>query len=72
VIREGYVRYIDHPALQVIASWRELTFDELYDLGETQRLRRDIDALTRSLTSKKGAGQRQNLAPATDAGSDRL
>jgi hypothetical protein len=50
-IREGYVRYIDHPALQVIATWRELSFKEVYELGESQRIRRDIDSLTRTLTA---------------------
>jgi hypothetical protein len=55
-IREGYVRYIDHPAIQVIAAWRELSFKEVYDLGETQRIRRDIDSLTRSLTKTSESG----------------
>jgi hypothetical protein len=55
-IREGYVRYIDHPAIQVIAAWRELSFKEVYDLGETQRIRRDIDSLTRSLTKTSEPG----------------
>ena len=49
-IREGYVRYIDHPTLQVVATWRELSFKEVYELGESQRIRRDIDSLTRTLT----------------------
>jgi hypothetical protein len=56
-IREGYVRYIDHPTLQVVATWRELSFKEVYEFGEAQRIRRDIDNLTRSLTSR----------PSTDA-----
>jgi len=56
-IREGYVRYIDHPALQVVATWRELSFTEVYELGESQRIRRDIDSLTRALTA----------APTTDS-----
>ena len=50
-IREGYVRYIDHPTLQVVATWRELSFKEVYELGESQRIRRDIDNLTRTLTA---------------------
>ena len=50
-IREGYVRYIDHPTLQVLAAWRELSFKEVYELGESQRIRRDIDSLTRTLTA---------------------
>ncbi len=50
-IREGYVRYIDHPTLQIIATWRELSFREVYELGESQRIRRDIDSLTRTLTT---------------------
>ena len=49
-LREGYVRYIDHPVIQVAAVWRELSYAELYELGEAQRVRRDIDSLTRSLT----------------------
>ena len=50
-LREGYVRYIDHPVIQVAAVWRELSYAELYELGEAQRVRRDIDSLTRSLTA---------------------
>ena len=50
-IREGYVRYIDHPTLQVVATWRDLSFKEVYELGESQRIRRDIDNLTRTLTT---------------------
>ena len=50
-IREGYVRYFDHPTLQVVATWRELSFKEVYELGESQRIRRDIDNLTRTLTA---------------------
>jgi len=50
-IREGYVRYIDHPTLQVVATWRQLSFKEVYELGESQRIRRDIDSLTRTLTA---------------------
>jgi len=50
-IREGYVRYIDHPTLQIVATWRELSFKEVYELGESQRIRRDIDKLTRTLTA---------------------
>ena len=50
-IREGYVRYIDHPTLQVVATWRELSFTEVYEIGESQRIRRDIDSLTRTLTA---------------------
>ena len=50
-VREGYVRYIDHPTLQVVATWRELSFKEIYELGESQRIRRDIDNLTRTLTA---------------------
>ena len=50
-LRQGYVRYVDHPAVQVIATWRELSFKEVYELGEAQRIRRDIDSLTRTLTT---------------------
>ena len=52
-LREGYVRYIDHPVIQVAAVWRELTFAELYEMGEAQRVRKDIDKLTRSLISQQ-------------------
>ena len=55
-IREGYVRYIDHPTLQVVATWRELSFKEVYELGESQRIRRDIDSLTRTLTAAPKTG----------------
>ena len=68
-IREGYVRYIDHPTLQVVATWRELSFKEVYELGESQRIRRDIDNLTRTLTAApkttgpKPAGPPSQVAP---------
>ena len=63
-IREGYVRYIDHPTLQVVATWRELSFKEVYELGESQRIRRDIDNLTRTLTAgPKPEGPRFQAAP---------
>ena len=63
-IREGYVRYIDHPTLQVVATWRELSFKEVYELGESQRIRRDIDNLTRTLTAgPKPEGPRFEPAP---------
>lgn len=52
-LREGYIRYIDHPVIQVAAVWRELTYAELYELGEAQRVRKDIDSLTRSLVSQQ-------------------
>jgi hypothetical protein len=55
-IREGFVRYIDHPTLQVAATWRELSFKEVYELGESQRIRRDIDSLTRTLTAAPKTG----------------
>mgnify|MGYP001448728380 FL=1 len=50
-LRQGYVRYVDHPAVQVVATWRELSLKEVYELGEAQRIRRDIDSLTRTLTT---------------------
>jgi hypothetical protein len=68
-VREGYVRYIDHPTLQVVATWRELSFKEVYELGESQRIRRDIDNLTRTLTAApkatglKPEGQRVQAGP---------
>ena len=68
-IREGYVRYIDHPTLQVVATWRELSFKEVYELGESQRIRRDIDNLTRTLTAApkttgpKPQGPRSQVTP---------
>ena len=50
-LREGHIRYIDHPALQVIGVWREVTWRELYDMGEREKLKREIDTLTRALTT---------------------
>ncbi len=52
-LREGYVRYIDHPVIQVAAVWRELTYAELYEMGEAQRVRKDIDSLTRVLVTRQ-------------------
>ena len=67
-LREGYVRYIDHPALQVIGVWREVTWRELYEMGEREKLKREIDTLTRALT----ATPESNTAPDIDTtlGSD--
>ena len=52
-LREGYVRYIDHPVIQVAAVWRELTYAELHEMGEAQRIRKDIDSLTRALVTEQ-------------------
>jgi len=67
-LREGYIRYIDHPALQVIGVWREVTWGELYEMGEREKLKREIDTLTRALT----AAPENNPAPNGDVepGSD--
>jgi len=61
-LRQGYIRYIDHPAIQVVATWRELSFKEVYELGEAQRIRRDIDSLTRTLTTPDRSNS-NSLAP---------
>ena len=61
-LREGYVRYIDHPVIQVAAVWRELTYAELFELGEAQRVRRDIDSLTRGLINTESAPQKPSSA----------
>ena len=61
-LREGYVRYIDHPVIQVAAVWRELTYAELFELGEAQRVRRDIDSLTRGLINTESAPQETSRA----------
>ncbi len=63
-LREGYVRYIDHPVIQVAAVWRELSYAELHEMGEAQRVRKDIDRLTRSLVTK------QSKKPLFDAGQE--
>lgn len=66
-LREGYVRYIDHPVIQVAAVWRELSYAELYELGEAQRVRRDIDRLTRSLiTAQSDSGLSETKKAPTD------
>ena len=65
-LREGYVRYIDHPVIQVAAVWRELTYAELHEMGEAQRVRKDIDSLTRALVtqqSKKTSSNTKQQAP---------
>ena len=64
-LREGYVRYIDHPVIQVAAVWRELSYAELYELGEAQRVRRDIDSLTRSLTTSTSTPSPESEMPIT-------
>ena len=65
-LREGYIRYIDHPVIQVAAVWRELTYAELHEMGEAQRVRKDIDSLTRALVtqqSKKTSSNTKQQAP---------
>ena len=59
-LREGYVRYIDHPVIQVAAVWRELTYAELHEMGEAQRVRKDIDSLTRALVTQQAKKQSFN------------
>ena len=34
---EDTVRYFDHPVIKVIATWRELTWGEVYALGDAER-----------------------------------
>jgi hypothetical protein len=36
-IRENYVRYFDHPVIKVLATWRELTWAEVWTLGEADQ-----------------------------------
>ena len=60
-LREGYVRYIDHPALQVIGVWREVTWGELYEMGEREKLKREIDTLTRALTATPESTTAQDI-----------
>ena len=43
-IPEGYVRYFDHPVLKIIATWRELSWGEVYQLGAEEQERREIEA----------------------------
>lgn len=59
-LREGYIRYIDHPALQVIGVWREVTWGELYEMGEREKLKREIDTLTRALTAAPDSNTASN------------
>jgi len=42
-IPEGYVRYFDHPVLKVIATWRELSWGEVYQLGAEERERSEVE-----------------------------
>ena len=62
-LREGYVRYIDHPVIQVAAVWRELTYAELHEMGEAQRVRKDIDSLTRALVTEQAKKPSFNAEP---------
>lgn len=43
-IPEGYVRYFDHPVLKIIATWRELSWGEVYQLGAEEQERREVEA----------------------------
>ncbi|MCH1553084.1 MAG: hypothetical protein L7S45_00665, partial [Luminiphilus sp.] len=67
-LREGYVRYIDHPALQVIGVWREITWGELYEMGEREKLKREIDTLTRAMTATPESNAASNIdaTPSSD------
>lgn len=39
-VPENGVRYFDHPALQVVVTWRELTWGEVWSLGEADAAKR--------------------------------
>ena len=39
-VPENGVRYFDHPALQVVVTWRELTWGEVWSLGEADVAKR--------------------------------
>ncbi len=38
------MRYFDHPVLKIIATWRELSRGEVYQLGAEEQERREVEA----------------------------
>ena len=43
-IAEGYIRYFDHPVLKIIATWQELTWGEVYQIGAADYEREELEA----------------------------
>ena len=41
---EGSIRYFDHPVLKIIATWQELTWGEVYQIGAADREREELEA----------------------------
>ena len=54
VVPEGYIRYFDHPVLKVVATWRELTWGEVYQIGAADRERLDIEAAVEAALQAEG------------------
>ncbi len=55
---EGAVRYFDHPVIKVIATWRELTWGEIYALGDAE-LAAACEASTAASTDSVGSASPQ-------------
>ena len=43
-VSEGSIRYFDHPVLKIIATWQELTWGEVYQIGAEDREREELEA----------------------------
>jgi hypothetical protein len=43
-VSEGSIRYFDHPVLKIIATWQELTWGEVYQIGAADREREELEA----------------------------
>ncbi|MEY2909915.1 MAG: hypothetical protein RLZZ602_2438, partial [Pseudomonadota bacterium] len=53
---EGSVRYFDHPVIKVIATWRELSWGEVYTLGHQQREANQAQQAIREANMPKSPG----------------
>ncbi|MDG1066719.1 MAG: hypothetical protein P8O91_10910 [Luminiphilus sp.] len=43
-VSEGSIRYFDHPVLKIIATWQELTWGEVYQIGAEDHEREELEA----------------------------
>lgn len=49
---EGSVRYFDHPVIKVVATYRELRWGEVYELGEAERDRAMLEAAVKAAENR--------------------
>ena len=60
-VEENTVRYFDHPVIKVVATYRELTWGEVYELGAIEA---EAAATEAALRAAEAAAQAGDLEPA--------